>query len=160
MGVLDFAKQLELESKAHYLKLAEQDQPKLRGIFTMLAEQEQKHYDLFCEIESGKFDFNKENGELIEKVKSVFNEISSDFSTFTAIEDAEWAYTKAYEFEKKSIDYYQKLLTTAVPEEKGILEFIIDQEKIHARLMDNFVLLVQSPKIWLDNAEWNRLDVY
>ncbi len=160
MGVLDFAKQLELESKAHYLKLAEQDQPQLRGIFNNLADQEQKHYDLFCEIELGKFDFNRENGKLIEKVKSVFNEISRDFSKFTAIADAEWAYSKAYEFEKKSIDYYQKLLPTAVPEEKKVLEFIIDQEKIHARLMDSFVLLVQSPKIWLENAEWNRLDAY
>lgn len=159
MGALDLAKEIELKSKAHYLKQVEKGPVQLNGIFQMLANEEQHHYDLFCSLEAGKSNIEFDGQQLQEKVKSVFDKISRNFSRFDPIADAESAYRKAYNFEKEAISYYQTLLSVATdPNEKKILEFIINQEKIHAKLMDNLILLAQSPKIWLENAEWNHLD--
>lgn len=159
MGALDLAKEIELKSKAYYLKQVEQGPGQLKGIFQVLANEEQHHYDLFCSIEAGKSDIKFDGQQLQEKAKSVFEKISRNFSQFDPIADAESAYRKAYNFEKEAISYYQTLLSVNTnTDEKKILEFIINQEKIHARLMDNLILLVQSPKIWLENAEWNHLD--
>jgi rubrerythrin len=159
MGALDLAKEIELKSKAHYLKQVDQGPEQLKGIFQVLANEEQHHYDLFCSIESGKSNIELNSQQLQEKAKTVFDKISRNFSRFDPIADAESAYRKAYNFEKESISYYQTLLNVNTdPGEKKILEFIINQEKIHARLMDNLILLAQSPKIWLENAEWNHLD--
>jgi rubrerythrin len=159
MGALDLAKEIELKSKAHYIKQAEQGPGQLKGIFQVLANEEQHHYDLFCSIEAGKSDIELDGQELQEKAKNVFDKIARNFSRYDPIADAESAYRKAYNFEKEAISYYQTLLgVNTDPDEKKILEFIINQEKIHARLMDSLILLAQSPKIWLENAEWNHLD--
>ena len=159
MSALDLAKEIELKSKAHYLKQVEQGPGQLKGIFQVLANEEQHHYDLFCSIETGKLHMKLDGQQLQEEVNSVFDKISRNFSQYEPISDAEAAYRKAYNFEKEAISYYQTLLSVNTdPQEKNILEFIINQEKIHARLMDNLIVLVQSPKIWLENAEWNHLD--
>ena len=54
MNVFDFALKMEVDGKAYYEKLAKKtDQPGLKTIFTRLAEDEQKHYDIFQELKAG-----------------------------------------------------------------------------------------------------------
>jgi len=54
MNVFDFAMKMEVDGKAYYEKLAKKtDLAGLKTIFTRLAEDEQKHYDIFQELKAG-----------------------------------------------------------------------------------------------------------
>lgn len=72
MNVLDFAMKMELQGKAFYQNLADSaSHPGLKTIFTGLAADEQKHYELFRDLKEGK-GWSMSNSVMLDEAKTVF----------------------------------------------------------------------------------------
>lgn len=162
MQMLEFAKKMELEGKAYYEKLAEESPlPMLKGVFTFLAEEEERHIELFdAMMKNQPVPVGTDNGALVKKVKSVFEELRVSFTLPDVIYDYEAAYNKALGFEKESVRYYTAAVASADPSMKEALDYIIKQEEQHVRLIESLLAFVVAPKRWLENSEWHHLDAY
>ena len=67
----------------------------------------------------------------------------------------------AYEIEQQSIDLYSKYLTEAEGEsEKELFQFLIQQEKQHFEILDNWVALLKNAEDWVENAEFGNREEY
>src|SRR6516225_2120753 len=88
MNVLDFAMQMELDGKAHYESL-EQDTPVpgLRKIFSILAADEQKHYDVVDAMQSGVTP-EMADSTALEEAKNIFQTLEMFFASSRAVESA------------------------------------------------------------------------
>lgn len=160
--MLEFAKKMELEGKIYYEKLAEES-PLLmmKGVFTFLAVEEQRHIELFdAMLKNQNVSAGTDDGTLVKKVKSVFEELSVSFTLPDVIYDYQAAYGKALDFERESVRYYTDAVASADPSQREALNYIIKEEKLHVRLIESLLEFVVSPKRWLENAEWHHLDAY
>ncbi len=162
MKILDLAKEMEIQGRDYYHELANETPiESLTGIFQFLASEEQKHFDIFNSLDHGSKVATEGPSELVSRAKEVFSGLSENFRMPEAIYDYEAAYRKALDLEKKSIAYYTEIKSKlSDPGEIPTIDFIISQERIHARLMETLMEFVRKPKIWLENAEWNHLDAY
>lgn len=160
--VWEFAKDIEVSGKEYYEKLADESAiEELSGVFTFLAGEEQRHYEIFDAMEKGLPAPELKHSGALQNAKDAFNSLASSLQVSEVIEDSESAYQKALGFEQKSIDLYQKALVDAKDDQqKAALEFIINQEKKHYRIVEAMMEFVRRPKEWLENAEWNHLDAY
>ncbi len=160
--VWEFAKEIEVTGKAYYEKLADESAiEELSGVFSFLAGEEQRHYDIFTNMEKGLPTPELKHSEALKSAKDAFSNLAASFQVPEVIEDSESAYQKALDLEKKSIDLYENALREAkTDQQKTALEFIIEQEKKHARIVGAMMEFVRRPKEWLENAEWNHLDQY
>ena len=162
MEILALAQKMELEGKAYYERLAgETEVAQLKGVFTFLAEQEQKHYDLFTAIEKGAAPAAiDEDTTLGDKVKELFGMCSASFSLPEAVYDYQAAYGKALEMENASVKLYTDLAAGVDTAGKKTVDFIIAQEESHVRLIESMIEFVGNTKSWLENAEWRHIDAY
>ena len=162
MEVLALAQKMELEGKAYYERLAaETAVAELKGVFTFLAGEEQKHFDLFQSMEKKQGLPSTEGaGDMSTRVKEIFGVLSASFALPEVVYDYQAAYGKALEMERQSVKYYSELAASADASDKKILDFIIAQEEGHARLMESLMEFVANPKTWLENAEWRNIESY
>lgn len=163
MNFFESAKHIEEKGIRHYTKLSENaPDESLKGIFSFLAQQEQRHYDTFDSIERNTSPSSDQASEdILEKAKVVFSALADSQHIQSPMYDYEQAYRDAYAFEQESIHLYNDALEkTSDPQEKKQLTCILKEEKKHAALMDGLCEFVKSPKEWLENAEWHHLDEY
>ncbi|MFP4417857.1 MAG: ferritin family protein [Chitinivibrionales bacterium] len=162
IDVWEFAKQIEVEGKKYYEKLAQDSAiGELSGVFSFLASEEQHHWEIFDSMQNGLKTPELKQSDAIGDAKSAFEKLSRQFDMPEVIEDPETVYSKALDLEHKSIDLYQDALPKAeTDEQKAAIEFIIQQEKKHARIVEAIMEFVRRPKEWLEDAEWYHLDKY
>jgi len=125
----------------------------------MLAEEEQKHYDLF--------DAMKSSGDLkvipsisISTIKNVFQEIKDSGEKIELPENEIEFYNKALEIEQKSEQFY---IDEAAKQSGAIQETMIkiaEEEHRHAILMENMIQFVNRPNAWVEHAEFNHIEDY
>lgn len=156
------AKNIETEGREYYTKLAgESSREEVAGIFKLLAQEEQRHYDLFDSLEK-----HFEVGELpqstaVKDAKDAFAKMASAFKAEDAVEDAETTYAKALELERNSIEYYNSILGQLDDgKQKEALKRIIGEEQKHERIVQGLLEFVRRPKEWLENAEFYHLEEY
>jgi rubrerythrin len=162
MDVLKVAQEMELEGKAYYEKMAtETPIAELKGVFQFLANEEQHHFDLFKALD-GKGNAPEAAGTetLHAIVKDAFGRITYSFMLPDVVYDYQAIYEKALQMEKDAVKYYSEMFDAVAPDQKRTLEFIINQEKSHARLLEALIEFVNHPKSWIENSEWHHLDAY
>jgi rubrerythrin len=165
MNFLRFAKTMELQSLKQYRELAEGTQSReIAGIFNFLAEEEEKHFNIFDAWERMDNLPTDEDSGISEYAKKVFQTLADRFRTtgVSAI-DRDDAYVKALGFESESIQFYTDTLNgKEITDEtqRTILKNIIDQEKRHAWLITSLMEFQRHPGEWLENAEWNHSEAY
>jgi rubrerythrin len=157
---IELAKNIEQEGKRYYEKLAREGPVSaLSGIFKLLAEEEQKHYELFNSWKDSSFPHPSPAGTVSAEAKRVFAALSAQFSLPETAYDYSKAYTKALEMERKSISLYEDMLGKASSSaHKNTLSFLIQEEQKHEHLMEHLLEFVNEPKTFLENAEFNHLD--
>jgi rubrerythrin len=157
---IELAKNIEQEGKRYYEKLAKEGPVSaLTGIFKLLAEEEQKHYDLFSSWQATSFPHPSSTGTVSAEAKRVFAALSAQFSLPETAYDYSKAYSKALELERKSISLYEGMLGKASSAtQKNILSFLIQEEQKHEHLVEHLLEFVNEPKTFLENAEFNHLD--
>ncbi len=162
IDVWEFAKQVEVEGKQYYEKLAEDSAiGEIAGVFSFLASEEQHHWEIFDSMSKGMKAPELKDSDAVGDAKAAFEKLSKQFDMPEVIEDSETVYSKALDLEHKSIDLYQNALSKAeTSEQKAAIEYIIQQEKKHARIVEAIMEFVRRPKEWLEDAEWYHLDKY
>jgi len=141
MNIIDFALQMELDGKAHYEKLGEKTPvPVLKNLFSILAADEEKHYEVMKEMRSGAI-IQMAGSIALETAQNIFQTIRLDEGILSELRTKLDAYRYAIKIEADSIDLYEKILKSeefkwnnaAVAQ----LFKIIDEEKKHYTVMEN-----------------------
>ena len=160
MNPYEYAMEMEKEGEAFYRDLATQtDNTGLKRIFTMLADNEVKHYQAFKSM-------NEKGAELtetpiIEDVKAIFQEMKVANETDGIDQGQSKLYEEALLVENKNEAFYRaKAEESTDPAHKEIFIKIADEEKNHVVLLTNLVEMVQRPVTWIENAEYYQMEEY
>ena len=157
MDIFKQAVERELEIEKRYRELAARaPNMGLQKIFTMLADQEATHAEIFGNLQ--KAHGGAVEGDLFAAAKEAFAGISIDNDELTVPDPEIALYQKVREFERESRDLYRAAAEKATdPKDRAVLLEMADEEDRHYVLMDNLLEFVSQPKVWLENAEWNQL---
>lgn len=155
MNVFDVAMKMEMDGKAYYEKLASQTElPGLQTIFSRLAEDEQKHFEVFQAMKDGKNLPNLREGSSLATTRNIFENLSAPEAAHRDVKDTLAAYRHAMDVEAKSQHFYEKAANEETdPELKEVLLKIAAEEKQHFEIMENVYHFINSPNQYLSGAE-------
>ncbi|HWI41429.1 MAG TPA: ferritin family protein [Verrucomicrobiae bacterium] len=162
MDVLDFALKMETDGKAYYQQLADKATvPGLKTIFTMLAEDEQKHYDIFQAMKE-RTPAGVREAPAADRARSVFEGLvaEDDFQKRAVV--ANDIPTEAYEhgmrMEDESIRMYVDMMNKTQDEgARRVIARIIEEEKKHYNVLENIYDFVLRPHYFLQWREFTNL---
>lgn len=162
MNVFDFAMKMEEDGKAYYEKLANQTSlPGLRTIFTRLAEDEQKHYEIFQELKTGGSVPAMQDTTIIAEVKNVFEELPKEEETLKGLKGDLAAYQHAMKIESDSFRFYENAAREEKdPATKDLLTKIAVEEHKHFNILENIFNFVNAPNQFLAWGEFSNLDEF
>jgi rubrerythrin len=164
MNVFEFAMQMETDGKAYYEENAARvDDPGLKKILMELADDEQKHYNLFKALRDGADASYEATGEtkILTSVKNVFQTMKDKNQTFAFADEAKKIWAEAQLVEKKSEEFYrEKAKEVGDDNQKNILNKIADEEHKHWVTLESVIQFLKRPEQWLEDAEWNHIEDY
>lgn len=157
MNPFDFAMKMELQGKACYEDLAASTKvPGLKTIFTGLAADEQKHYDVFRGLKEGKA-WTMTDSRMLEQAKSLFDDFVKDKERLDVHEDLE-GYRIGLKLEADSVKLYEDMARKEQnPETVQLYLRIANEEKKHYNILDNICEFVMRPKYYLEWREFSNL---
>jgi rubrerythrin len=158
MNVFDFAMKMELQGKACYENLAASTQvPGLKNIFTGLAADEQKHYEVFRGLKDGKA-FTMTDSRMLEQAKSVFREMVEEKDHFSGLREDLDGYRLGLTIEADSVKLYEDMARKEQdPETLQLYLRLANEEKKHFNIMENICDFVMKPKYFLEWREFSNL---
>lgn len=155
MNVYEYAMNVEKEGEKFYRELAEKSpNDGLKRIFTMLADEEVKHYNVFKNmLKKDTLDINKLN--LITDTKTIFETLNAEKDNVNFDADQIKYYEEAIAKEDDSYNFYiQKANELEDEKEKAIFIQIAKEETKHKVILENIVSFVQEPTNWVASAEF------
>lgn len=161
MNVFDFAMKMELDGKAYYQKIAEKTKlAGLQNIFLQLAEDEQKHYDIFQGLKN-KTSSPMPETTVLEKAKNVFEKLLAEKSVAARMEGDLEGYKYAMKLEADSFRFYENAAGREPdPQVKELLLKIAGEEQKHFTILENVYDFVNAPNQYLAWAEFSNLDEF
>ncbi len=164
MNIYDFAMQMEKDGEKFYLLLAGNCQVEgIATIFTMLANEEVKHYNTIAQLQNHAENSSLVKTTVLENVKNIFIRMKEEKADVRFDSSELESYRKAMAIEEMSWKFYLDKAADAGEEDvKQIFLRLAGEEKKHLRIMENIVEFVARPEPgnWLENAEWHHLDEY
>jgi rubrerythrin len=160
MNVFDFAMKMELDGKSYYLKLAEGTSIiGLKTIFTMLADDEQKHYDTILDMKEITGAGKMADSTALEKSQNIFEQLIADKHAIATMGEDLDGYRHAMKIEADSIRFYEKAAEKEPREDvRKLLLKIAEEEKKHYNIVENIYDFVLKPKYYLAWGEFSNLD--
>ena len=141
--LLDAAVRMEIAGRSFYQELQKKaDQKEQRDLFAYLADEEQKHREQFEQLKREKGVFRTEFGYDLEdyhmglsllEQSAVFRSDEEAIRMAQSARSAGEALEAAIRFEKDSILYYQEMRPIVASEYHGVLDRVVNEEKIHFR---------------------------
>jgi rubrerythrin len=161
MDIYEYAMQMEKDGETYYRELVEKVVNKgLKKIFTMLADAEVIHYNLFLKMKKNQV-IHMTDTPILSNAKNIFAKMKEEKDTFGVTASQVAAYKKAQDIEKKSQEFYlEKADEVNIPSQREIFLKIVEEEKKHYLILENIINFVSRPQIWLENAEWYHLEEY
>lgn len=169
MDIYSFALQMEKDGEEYYRELATKSGSEgLKKIFTMLADEEVKHFRLIEKMRKKSPLPEAVDSKVLTTAKNVFLQMRDgklDFSQGHFVDTTEEtnAYRKALDIEEQSKQFYlEKAAESTDQQTRVILEKIAAEEQKHYHIMENIVEFVSRPEPgnWLEDAEWHHLEDY
>lgn len=165
MNIYAFAMKMEKDGEDFYRTLAtESQEPALKNIFTMLADEELKHFNALKSIKNDEQAPSLATTDLLDKVKNVFTDMrnAKEEPRIDTTNSAR-EYRKACAIEKDIHTFY--LEKAEQGENEHVRELFLrlaHEETTHLIIMENIVEFVSKPEPgnWLENAEWHHLVAY
>src|SRR5512141_2340073 len=105
MDIFEYAMKMEMDGRMFYIENASRaSQPELKRILLELADDEQKHYNIFKALRDGHSAEYKpsEKSTILSTVKNVFEQLRTDNRSFSFAADAKRIWEEAREVEKKT----------------------------------------------------------
>ena len=161
MDIYEYAMQMEKDGETYYRELVEKvDNKGLKKIFTMLADAEVIHYNLFLKMKKNQV-IHMTDTPILSNAKNIFAKMKEEKDTFGVTASQVAVYKKAQDIEKKSQEFYlEKTDEVNIPSQREIFLKIVEEEKKHYLILENIINFVSRPQIWLENAEWYHLEEY
>jgi rubrerythrin len=160
MDIFDFAIQMEKDGEKYYREIAGKTNNKgLATIMNMLADEEVRHIRIIDKMKTSTPKVPET--KILENVKNVFVQIRDKKETFNPEKFQADVYKKAQEIEKKSMDFYaEKSSVVKDAAQKKVFEILAEEEKRHFFILENIITFVSRPILWLENAEFHKLEEY
>lgn len=158
MKILDYALKMEADGKAYYEEMGKQAKlPGLKTIFRRLAEDEQKHYEIFEQLIAGNTALAIPESTVLAEAKNVFAELRTE--NLAGVTDSMEAYRHAMKLEAESYRLYKQ---AAQDEQDGatqtLLLKIAEEEQKHFNILENIYLFISAPNQHPAWAESTNLD--
>ncbi len=161
MDIFEFAKEKEKYAEEFYRDRAAKSPDKgLAEIFLLLANEEEKHFDL---IEKMQAEVPAELTEttVLSDAAAIFEKIREGAMKFSFDRSELELYKEAQKIEQNARDYYlNKADQVEVQAQKDIFIKLAEEEKKHYFLLDNIIDFVSRPQQWLENAEFHHMEDY
>ena len=158
MKVYDFAIKMELDGMAYYEKLATDTADSgLKSIFSNLALDEQKHYEVILALKSGK-KLKMADSKVLDEAKNLFELLTADKDVSVALKKSLDGYEHARKIEADSVKFYEDMAKEEDnPETVQLLLIIANEEKKHFNILDNLCDFVAAPQSYLAWGEFSNL---
>jgi len=158
MNVFDFAMQMEKDGKTHYEKLAAGTPiVGLKNIFSLLAADEQKHFETIQAMKTGANDAMA-GSIALDEAKNVFQGLMNDRTLPGVLKKDLDGYLYAMKVEADSVKLYEDM---AKKENRAdvvqLLLKIANEEKKHYNIMENLYDFVLAPQNFLAWGEFSNL---
>lgn len=155
MNIFDVAMKMELDGKSYYEKLASQtDLPGLQTIFRGLAEDEQKHYEIFQAMKDNKNLPDLRGETNLASAKNIFESLPLPETALKNIKESLAAYQHAMDVEAESQRFHEKAAEKETdPQLKAAFLKIAAEEKKHFEIMENVYHFINVPNQTLSGAE-------
>ena len=158
MNVFDFAMKMELDGKAYYEEFARNTTiVGLKAIFTMLAADEQKHYDVVSAMKQGAGG-KMADSTVLGDARNVFLDLMADKTLAAGLSKSLDGYRHAMKVEADSVKLYEDMAHKENDEETArLLLKIADEEKKHYSIMENLYDYTLAPQNYLAWGEFSNL---
>jgi rubrerythrin len=159
MNIFDQAMELEREGESLYRQFALEVPDKgMKHIFTWLADQEERHCQIFREMKASKAVTVAESPELRD-IKDIFDGWKDSEACLHVKTTQADVYRRALGIEQKSISVYENYASqSADVKQKDIFLKIANEEKRHEWIVENIIEFITKPEAWVENAEFSHLD--
>jgi rubrerythrin len=159
MDVFEIAMEKEQEVKVYYEKLAaEVSHPGVKNIFTLLAADEQKHYEAVQSLRNEANCGILADSPALETAQKVLGEFFGDTAPAAHLKKSLDSYHHALVVEAESVKFYESILETVKDESlKKVLTTILAQEREHYNIVENLYDYVLKPEYFLAWAEFSNL---
>jgi rubrerythrin len=159
MNVFDFALQMEDDGCKYYKKLASAATlPGLKTIFTSLAEDEQKHAEIFRALKAGSRTEKMPESIALSTAQNVFSLLPRDGEGLQDVKDSLTAYQHAMKLEVDSFRFYEESAANETDAGvKALLLQIAGEEHKHFNILENVYHFVNAPNQSLEWGEFSNL---
>jgi len=160
MDIYEYAMKMEKDGEGYYRELAEKNQETgIKNIFTMLADAEVIHHNIFRRMKEHEKPEVAQT-TILSDVKNIFEKMKEGTKKIEQLNLTEAElYHKAKGIEKVSRDFYLKQAEDAEDSsQKDIFLKIADEERKHFVILEELIIFISKPHVWLENAEWYDLE--
>lgn len=157
MNIFEFAKSQEAQAEATYRNLAQSARNRgLKTIFTMLADNEKRHFQTIVKMEKAE-DADLENCTFLDDSKRIIATLSLKMEAFKLDAPQIDIYLEAQKKEKETEAFYrQKARETQDEHHRKLLLSLAEEEFDHFTILDEIIILIGHPEMNLENAEFNK----
>ena len=159
MDVYEIAMEKEREVKKYYEKLAEEASlTGVKNIFTLLAADEQRHYDAVSAMHNESDYELLADSPALEVARDVLGEFIGDTAPASTMKHSLDSYRHALLIERESIAFYEGILESVTDKRlKKVLSTIYTQEKEHYTIVENLYEYALKPEYFLEWGEFSNL---
>jgi len=159
MNVFDFASKMELDGKAFYENLAKGSElAGLRNVFSQLAADEQKHYDIIQALKGHAPRPAMADTPALEQAKNVFEDLLGRKDALGPVKGDLQAYLQAMKLEEDSFRLYEEAAGKEKnPAVKELLLRIAGEEHKHFEILHNIHDFFNAPSQYLAWGEFSNL---
>ena len=160
MNILDFAMKMEMDGKRFYQNAAAKESNRgLKEILTMLADEEQNHYEFFAKMKGNELeaagDLLNSNSDTLRKTSNLFQELSKTGAAETFGDDTLSVWTEALHIEEKAEKFYRdKASEESDPQRRELLNRIADEERNHVMMIDGVLTYLKFPEEFAQSAQF------
>lgn len=162
MNALEYAIQMEIDGEKYYGEQARLNHNNSIVIVSRILEKAERRHELLLRSKLQNLPYSLSDDESYMEIKNVFNNIGNFKSDIRTTPNQLEFYRHALEIEKQSIDLYVNLLNdTSDKDETDLFQYLIDQENLHFRLIDEIVTMLRHAEEWVESAEFGlRKETY
>jgi len=155
MNVFEYALKVEEDGEKYYRQMYEKaNNPGLKRIFSMLADEEVKHHEIFKKMmDSVDIDVDKLNIQT--DTDTIFKTLNEERDNVSLDSEHIKYYKDAIQREDDSFNFYASKSEEIKDEkQKSIFLQIANEEKKHKKILEEIVLYLEEPASWVACAEF------
>jgi len=162
VDIIAYAMKMEKDGKEYYEKhAAEIDDPEMEKILKELAEEEQRHFEVFRRLRENPVDISGgaklKGSDTLKNVKNLFEKMAANKERKPYGENAISVWRKALDTEIESEEFYkEKAAEETDPAKKELLLRIAKEENNHKQMIDSVMIYMKDPQTFVDSSEYKN----